>query len=70
MSHMKLLLTTSQLARILGVGRATIYRWLADGSIKASAQAGRQPIWTERDIKRIQKWMRKNYQPKKASRGA
>jgi hypothetical protein len=78
MSRMKLL-TTMQLARVLGVGRATIYRWLHDASISPSIKhevvqiAGKtafQPMaWTDKDVKWIQQWMAKNYRPDKAKGG-
>jgi excisionase family DNA binding protein len=78
MSRMKLL-TTVQFARVLGVGRATIYRWLSEGQIVPSIKhefvqvAGErvfQPMaWTEQDVKRIQQWMAKNYRPDKAKGG-
>ena len=67
MSRMKLL-TTTQLAKVLGVGRATIYRWLDAGSIQASATAGDQPVWTEGDVRRVRKWMRDNYMPQRRHR--
>ena len=73
------LLTTMQLAKVLGVGRATIYRWLREGHISPSIKhevvqiAGKtafQPMaWTDKDVKRIQQWMAENYRPDKAKGG-
>ena len=76
---MKRPLTTVQLARKLGVGRATIYRWLKDGTIRPSIeprlkQVGSglefQPMgWTADDVAGIRKWMDENYRPDKAKGG-
>ena len=76
---MKRPLTTVQLAQMPGVGRATIYRWLKDGSIRPSigpklkqVNSGLvfQPMgWTAEDVTRIRKWMADNYRPDKAKGG-
>jgi excisionase family DNA binding protein len=60
--------TTVQVAKLLGVGRDTIYRWMRANKIPsgkvipvgvgASFQA-RQ--WTERDVERIRKYKQENY---------
>lgn len=73
------LLTTMQLAKVLCVGRATIYRWLSEGHISPSIKhevvriAGKtvfQPMaWTDKDVKRIQQWMAENYRLDKAKGG-
>ena len=76
LSHVKKPLTTVQLARVLGVGRATIYRWLKDGSIRPSIKPKLRQVdsnlvfqpmgWTADDVARIRKWMRENYMPQRA----
>ena len=76
---MKKPLSTVQLAKVLGVGRATIYRWLRDGSIRPSiehklkqvdSEVVFQPMgWTADDVARIRKWMVENYRPDKAKGG-
>jgi predicted DNA-binding transcriptional regulator AlpA len=72
-------LTTVQLARMLGVGRATIYRWLKNGSIRPSIEPKLKQVhsgmvfqpmgWTAEDVARIRKWMDENYRPDKAKGG-
>ena len=68
-----------QLAKVLGVGRATIYRWLKDGSIRPSVEPKLKQVdsglvfqpmgWTADDVVRIRKWMADNYSPDKAKGG-
>lgn len=56
--------TTVQVARLLGVGRDTIYRWLRQGKIPSAkvARLGnvRVRLWTERDIAKIRQYMKQN----------
>jgi predicted DNA-binding transcriptional regulator AlpA len=79
MYHVKQPLTTVQLARMLGIGRATIYRWLKDGSIRPSIEPKLKQVdsglvfqpmgWTADDLARIRKWMAENYRHDKAKGG-
>lgn len=72
-------LSTVQLAKVLGVARATIYRWLREGHISPSIEHGIKRIagkivfqpmaWTGQDVQRIRKWMDENYRPDKAKGG-
>jgi excisionase family DNA binding protein len=63
------LLNATQLAKLVGVSRATIHRWVSDGRIKPSATAGRHPVWTESDVHRVKQWVQDNYRPDKAKGG-
>jgi excisionase family DNA binding protein len=60
--------TTGQLAKRVGVGRDTIYRWMRARKIKAarvvrvaSDVAILVRRWTEQDVKAIKKFMKQNY---------
>ncbi len=67
--------STVQAAKLLGVGRDSLYRWMRAGKIKGTrvvALGGvRIRLWTERDLEQVRKFMEKNYwkgrgrQPKK-----
>ena len=48
--------TLSESAKILGVHRMTIYFWLKKGWIKVKRDYRNLPVFTEKDIKAIQKW--------------
>jgi predicted DNA-binding transcriptional regulator AlpA len=38
---------------ILGVTKATLYRWMKEGYMLEAAQAGRKPIWVREDVERF-----------------
>jgi excisionase family DNA binding protein len=67
---------TVQAARQLGISRDTLYRWLRARKIKggkivrlgATAQTQIR-LWTEKDLKAVQAWMRANYVARKKKRG-
>jgi excisionase family DNA binding protein len=54
--------TTGQVARLVGVGRDTIYRWLHSKAIRASQTATlgtmKVMLWTERDVAAIREYMK------------
>jgi len=73
--------TTVQVAKILGISRDTLYRWMRDRKIKGSQivrmGAGAEyqvRLWTDREIAQIKKYMTENYckgrgpRPKKRSK--
>jgi DNA-binding transcriptional MerR regulator len=47
---------TSETARIAGISRSTLLRWLADGTIKEASQRDRRGwrLFTEADVKAIE----------------
>lgn len=57
--------TTVQAAKLLGVGRDSLYRWMRTGKIKGTqlVQLGgvRVRFWTERDIERTKQFLKENY---------
>ncbi len=48
--------TVTETARILGVHRLSIYHWLKKGWIKVKRDYRNLPVFTEEDIKKINKW--------------
>jgi len=48
--------TVIETARILGVHRLSIYHWLKKGWIKVRRDYRNLPVFTEGDIKKINKW--------------
>ena len=48
--------TLTETAEILGVHRMTIYHWLKRGWVKVKRDYRNLPVFTEKDIKTIQKW--------------
>jgi predicted site-specific integrase-resolvase len=57
--------STAQVARMIGVNRVTLQRWLIDGRVREprKVQAGGvvARVWTDRDVERIRKFKLKNY---------
>jgi excisionase family DNA binding protein len=58
-------LSTEQVARQLGIGRATLERWLATGALPAPkmVQFGKNLFrdWTPKDVERVRKYKQENY---------
>ncbi len=58
-------LSTEQVAQKVGIGRATLERWLASGKLRApkTVRFGKNEFrdWTASDVKRIQKFKQDNY---------
>jgi excisionase family DNA binding protein len=60
--------TTVQVAKLLGIGRDTIYRWMRAKKIRGSrvirvgtGDSFQVRYWTDRDVARIKKYMQQNY---------
>jgi len=66
------LYTTVRAAKILGVARDTIYRWIRDDKIRGAqiTRAGKfqSPLWTDADLDRMRKWMRDHPHPNRGRR--
>ncbi len=66
-------LSTKEAAKEVGIGRATIMRWLSEGRVSASQNI---PIggglflhrWTRADIARLEEFKKKNYRKKGATK--
>jgi excisionase family DNA binding protein len=58
-------LSTLEVARKLGIGRATLERWLSQGKLKGpkTVRFGKSEFrdWTDRDVERIKKYKQENY---------
>jgi predicted site-specific integrase-resolvase len=58
-------LSTVQIARKVGIGRATLERWLATGKVPMpkTIRFGKSEFrdWTAADVERIRAFKRKNY---------
>ena len=60
---------TDTVAKMIGVDRATFYRWLATGKLKATYE---MPMgdgltirrWTSGDVQRLREYKKKNYRVK------
>lgn len=48
--------TITETAKILGVHRQTIYHWLKKGWVKVKRDYRNLPVFTETDVKKINKW--------------
>ncbi len=58
-------LSTADVARIVGINRVTLERWLAGGKVRRPKMIryGRDEFrnWTEKDVERVQKYKQENY---------
>jgi excisionase family DNA binding protein len=58
-------LSTKEVAQNVGIGRATLERWLGSGRLRAPRAAeigqGRFRYWTDVDIERVRKYKAQNY---------
>lgn len=54
--------STVKVAKMLGVGRDTLYRWMRSGKIRGSRVARfgdvKLRLWTESDVARIREYMK------------
>ena len=48
--------TVTETAKILGVSRQGIYHWFKKGWVKVKRDFRNLPVFTEKDIKKINKW--------------
>lgn len=57
--------STSQAAKIAGISRVTLERWIRDGKVKKPSALGNGPgnarLWTEPEVERVRKYKEKNY---------
>ena len=57
--------STVQVARMVGIGKQTLLRWLYSKSIpepKRRSNGGQVVrIWTDRDVERVRKWKAAHY---------
>jgi predicted site-specific integrase-resolvase len=57
--------STAQAARILGIGRQTLHRWIASGAVappRLTNVAGvKVRIWTNRELELARKYKKQNY---------
>ena len=57
--------STKQAARIVGIGRVTLQRWLLSGKVKEPRRIRNGGIdarvWTDRDVERVRKWKAAHY---------
>jgi len=62
---MKVAYSTSQVARMVGVHKLTLIRWLVSGKLAEPKRIGNGGIearvWTDRDVERAQKYKQENY---------
>jgi DNA-binding transcriptional MerR regulator len=58
-------LSTLQVARMVGVHKVTLQRWLLDGKIREPRRISNggvnARVWSERDIERVRKYKQGNY---------
>lgn len=58
-------LSTREVARKAGIGRATLERWLSDGGLQKpkTIRFGKSKFrdWTDRDVERVRKYKEENY---------
>lgn len=57
--------STAQAARMLGVHKVTLQRWLLDGRVgepkKVRIGNIESRIWTDRDVERVRRFKQENY---------
>ncbi len=62
---MKKSYSTSQVARMIGVHKLTLIRWLVSGKLAEPKRIGnggiQARIWTNRDVERVRKYKDENY---------
>jgi excisionase family DNA binding protein len=62
---MKKSFSTSQVTKMVGIGRMTILRWLKDGKIPEPRRIRNggvdARIWTVRDVERVRSYKQENY---------
>lgn len=62
---MKRTYATAQAARMIGINRVTLQRWLIEGKVrepkKVTAGSVEVRVWTRRDVERVQRYKQENY---------
>jgi len=57
--------STVKVAKMLGIGWSTLYRWIVDGKVKAppvqSLNGLEIRLWSEGDIERLKKYKKEHY---------
>ena len=57
--------STAQAARMLGVHKVTLQRWLLDGKVREPRKVRigsiESRIWNDRDVERVRKYKQENY---------
>ena len=58
-------LSTKEVARKAGIGRATLERWLSNGELQGpkTIRFGKSEFrdWTDRDVERVRRFKEENY---------
>lgn len=53
------MLTTAQAAKVIGVSKSTLLRWIADGRIADAGRDGRGwRVWSQSDLHRLRRFKR------------
>jgi hypothetical protein len=62
---MKQTYSTAEAARMIGINRVTLQRWLIDGKVKEPKKVRtggvEVRVWTDRDVERVRKHKQENY---------
>jgi len=57
--------STAEAAKLIGVNRVTLQRWLIDGKVrepkKVSVGGVEARVWTDRDVERVQRFKQEKY---------
>ena len=57
--------STVRVAKMLGIGWSTLYRWIVEGKVKAppvqSLNGLEIRLWTEEDIEKLKKYKKEHY---------
>lgn len=57
--------STAEAARMIGINRVTLQRWLIAGKVKEPKKVRtggvEVRIWTDRDVERVRRYKQKNY---------
>ncbi|HXN23341.1 MAG TPA: MerR family transcriptional regulator [Candidatus Dormibacteraeota bacterium] len=57
--------STAQVAKMVGINRVTLQRWLLDGKLpeprRIRSGGVNARVWTDRDVERVRKFKQQNY---------